>query len=827
MDMRLAMTSITYLLARNFPVGSIVRIRLRRAWPVVFVVVAALLLGAIPTAVQAQSTVDYDTNDNGLIEVAGLAQLNAIRWDLDGDGSSGNAGYAAAFPNAPDGMGCPSGVCSGYELTTDLDFDTDGDSVSGPGDDYWNEGSGWDPIGEFDSDARFNTTFDGNGHTISNLYINRMTERWIGLFGFGNWGSTVSNLGLIDVNVNGDGYVGGVMGGHYQGRITACFSTGQVSGHDMIGGLIGRSSRGKITTSYSTATVRGDDDVGGLVGWLETNGLAVVRASYATGSVSGDQYVAGLVGYHASGTIQASYATGSVSGNGHLGGLASGTGSGIVTDSYWDTQRTGQAASIGGMGKTTAELRAPTGYVGAYANWYLDLDGVEGGEDPWDFGDTNDYPLLKVDFNGDDDATWQEFGTQQMVPDPPVLTALVGSANQFTVDWSAPVGDGQSDVIAYDVRYILTNADPSSDSNWTVVEDAWTVGPFAHTVTGLGNGLEYAAEVRAVNAVGASRWSNPGNDYDTDDDNLIEIDSLARLNAVRWDLDGNGASDLDADASRYLANRAGYLAAFPNGAPRMGCPAVACDGYELTADLDFDTDGSGIYASWNSGETATWNFGAGDQYPVLVVDLDGNGDASWQEFGDQRTLTPPGAPTIESFTRAPGQLTVAWSAPEHDGGGEIMSYLVRFILSSRDQTVDDNWTVVYGAWTSGALEYTVTGLEFDAGKYTMQVKAANQRFAGGWSAAESTSTIVAPILTVSDSEPAPGDSVHITATLRQPDSGATYQWQRLFRQWRDVGPASSTKRVIFDSAGTRIYRAVVTLSNGDIVRSAPLSLTWE
>ena len=88
-------------------------------------------------------------------------------------------------------MGCPSGVCSGYELTTDLDFDTDGDSVSGPGDDYWNEGSGWDPIGDFDN-ARFNTTFDGNGNTISNLYINRMTGRWIGLFGFGNWGSRIS-----------------------------------------------------------------------------------------------------------------------------------------------------------------------------------------------------------------------------------------------------------------------------------------------------------------------------------------------------------------------------------------------------------------------------------------------------------------------------------------------------------------------------------------------------------------------------------------------------------------------------------------------------------
>ena len=450
--MGLMLPSITYLLTQNLPTGSTMRLQLRRAWPVVFVVVAALLLGSIPTAVQGQSTVDYDTDDDGLIAVSNLAQLNAIRWDLDGDGSSDNPRHAEAFPNAAESMGCPEARCWGYELTANLDFDTDGSGAADAGDDYWRGGSGWDPIGEFDSNARFNTTFDGNGHTISNLYIDRISERWIGLFGFGNWSSHIRNLGLANVDVRGAEYVGAVIGGHYQGRITSSYSTGKVSGYDMIGGLIGRSSRGKIATSYSTATVSGDDDVGGLVGWLETNGLAVVRASYATVSVSGDQYVAGLVGYHASGTIQASYATGSVSGNGHLGGLASGTGSGIVTDSYWDTQRTGQAASIGGISKTTAELRAPTGYVGSHANRDLDLDGVEGGDDPWDFGDATDYPVLKVDFNGDDDATWQEFGTQQTVPHPPVLTAVIGSANQFTVNWSAPVADGRSEVIAYGVR---------------------------------------------------------------------------------------------------------------------------------------------------------------------------------------------------------------------------------------------------------------------------------------------------------------------------------------------------------------------------------------
>ena len=85
-----------------------------------------------------ESGTDYDTDDDGLIEIASLTHLNAVRWDRNGDGSVDSAGdatsYGNAFPNAAAGMGCPDGPdmdqsadCVGYELTTNLDFDTDGD----------------------------------------------------------------------------------------------------------------------------------------------------------------------------------------------------------------------------------------------------------------------------------------------------------------------------------------------------------------------------------------------------------------------------------------------------------------------------------------------------------------------------------------------------------------------------------------------------------------------------------------------------------------------------------------------------------------------------
>ena len=86
--------------------------------------------------------------------------------------------------------------------------------------------------------------------------------------------------------------------------------------------------------------------------------------------------------------------------------------------------------------------------------------------------------------------------------------------------------------------------------------------------------------------------------YDTDGDGLIEISTLAQLNAIRWDLDGDGVVDNG-------ANRVAYTTAFPDAVASMGCaladhdghsatPDVpVCTGYELKADLDFDTDGDG------------------------------------------------------------------------------------------------------------------------------------------------------------------------------------------------------------------------------------------
>ena len=261
-------------------------------------------------------------------------------------------------------MGCPSGACTGYELRADLTFDENGDGqMTSAGDPtYWNSGAGWDPIG-----GVFAATFRGNGHTISYLYVSRSNRvNYTGLFGL--MSGSIGGVGLPHADVTGRNYVG-ILVGSGAGTIGKVWTTGRVHGATSPGGVIGWSS-GAVRASWSTATVSG--------------GNASLKAG-------------GLIGYTSGGSIVASWSGGrvdSTNGGGLMGGIITGFGI-TVTNSYWDTNTSGQSASAGGVGKSTRELQRPTGYSGIYANWNLNLDGNAGGDDPWNFGTSRQYPALK------------------------------------------------------------------------------------------------------------------------------------------------------------------------------------------------------------------------------------------------------------------------------------------------------------------------------------------------------------------------------------------------------------------------------------------------
>ena len=293
---------------------------------------AALLVGPgmDPTA-SAQTTVDYDGDDDGLIEVTTVAQLGAIRWDLNGDGGvdpGGDAtGYSNAFPNALTSptMGCATG-CTGYELTANLDLVSAGDSVTG-----------WAPIGG--ASNAFTATFDGGalGFTVSNLTINSSLNR-VGLFGETGPGSVIRNVTLEDVNVTG--HIGaGALVGRNAGSIIDSSATGTVSGTEETGGLVGAIVHPGGVIVDSTAGVQVTGRAAGLyIGGLAGFNKGLIIDSHATGDVTGVKWVGGLVGSNngAGGVnrISGSTAGGAVTGTGNLVGGLVGWNNGPIIDSH-------------------------------------------------------------------------------------------------------------------------------------------------------------------------------------------------------------------------------------------------------------------------------------------------------------------------------------------------------------------------------------------------------------------------------------------------------------------------------------------------------------
>ena len=482
-------------------------------------------------------SIDYDRDNDGLIEIRGdnddllgdnnndmVNQLNAIRWDLNGDGvvaSSVRSRYVAAFPDAKDGMGCRPvdhdndantphrPVCIGYELTADIDLNVP----------YYNTGGGWRPIAGTTSNAdcnrSYNAVFDGNGRTISNMVIAHPQDTsgqgdCLGLFANLGPSAVVRNVGLTDATVTALPVGGnwshniGVLAGKSSGTVVAAYATGTVTCIDTtgqhnahcihLGGLVGRVAAGTVRRSHASVDVADaprtkiSQKSGGLVGRIDSS-AAKIDASYATGQVAGINFIGGLVGENL-GQVTASYSIGHVSAQSSAGGLIGGiAGGSSVTDSYYNSVTSGRSDNHanGGEPKTTSELTAPTSYTGIYANWNLDLD------NPWRFGNTRQYP-------------------------------------------------------------------------------------------GLLDGRRVTRRPTFV-------------DYDTDNNGLIDIDNVAQLRAIQWDLNGDGNPDRDgftlnsggkivsAGLTLTAEQKALYYAAFADAMPGMGCPSSGCKGYELVADL--------------------------------------------------------------------------------------------------------------------------------------------------------------------------------------------------------------------------------------------------
>ena len=136
----------------------------------------------------------------------------------------------------------------------------------------------WTPVGSGTNAVTYKGIFDGNGFTISGMYVNKPAFERAGFIG--TLGSTaasdsgfVRKLGIVNSYVVGD---------------------------EQVGGIVGRENRGKITQVFNRETYVKGKYAGGIVGYQVNGG--VVGASYNTGTiVSPTTRAAGIVGYRANG----------------------------------------------------------------------------------------------------------------------------------------------------------------------------------------------------------------------------------------------------------------------------------------------------------------------------------------------------------------------------------------------------------------------------------------------------------------------------------------------------------------------------------------------
>lgn len=230
-------------------------------------------------------------------------------------------------------------LSASYKLISNIDLDVT----------PFNTGAGWVPIG--DGTSPFIGTLDGDGYTISNMFINTTVNRGA-LFG-DTTGATIKSFSLIDVNVTID---------NIQPRC----------------GIVGSSNSTIVENCFSSGVFNNVSRSGGIIGYCNTSSIVRNCYSKATFNPSGQGYVGGITGLLNNSTIENSFFIGWIGTYNNTGGLngeLSGTVS--ITNSYWDTEITNQATSAGGgTGKTTAEMKIAQTFIDAgWASETLD-DGV-------------------------------------------------------------------------------------------------------------------------------------------------------------------------------------------------------------------------------------------------------------------------------------------------------------------------------------------------------------------------------------------------------------------------------------------------------------------
>lgn len=204
----------------------------------------------------------------------------------------------------------------------------------------------WTPIGT--DSSKYTGTFDGNGHTISGLYINS-TAANTGMFGRIGSSAVVKNLTLADSVIRSTKNYTGAITGYIDdaASVTNCHTKNsvQVSAAVYTGGITGyQDDTSTLTRCSNAAEVTGANNVGGISGYNWSKSSASLTDSYNRGSVSGSNLVGGICAQiYIGGTVSDVYNLGTVQATGTAGTPTAG---GITGVFRWGTIKSAYNAGI-------------------------------------------------------------------------------------------------------------------------------------------------------------------------------------------------------------------------------------------------------------------------------------------------------------------------------------------------------------------------------------------------------------------------------------------------------------------------------------------------
>ena len=251
----------------------------------------------------------------------------------------------------------------------------------------------WTPIGT--ESCPFAGSFDGNGYTISGVYVDSESYN-AGFFGYvsypdsdeipedvsaeyivGTKDYTIQNVVITDSSVSGTQNVGGIVGYASNAGFLNCSYSGTVEGtENSVGGIAGWCSTNTvISESHSSGTVTGHQRTGGIAGYLSGN--AVVIKCYSDADVIGYTNVGGMVGTLSSASMIAAFFLGSVSADNRAGGLVGYSAFGTLKTAYTISTVTKTNLSKNDFGGAVGVV-----YSGTYASVFYcyETSGVDGPE---------------------------------------------------------------------------------------------------------------------------------------------------------------------------------------------------------------------------------------------------------------------------------------------------------------------------------------------------------------------------------------------------------------------------------------------------------------